>query len=62
MEPLLHYATAETEGEFAVVFAPKNGTEVYTFLLRFPTERQYEYSFAGEMIRNSFWSVGVPMG
>lgn len=62
MEPLLRYATAETEGEYAIVFAPKNSGEVFTFTLRFPPERQYEYSFIGEMIRNSFWCAGVPMG
>ena len=61
MEPLLHYASAETLGEYALVVAPGNGT-VYTFILSFPMERQYEYSFVGEMIRNSFWCLGVPLG
>ncbi len=62
MEPMLRYATAETAGEYAIVFAPKGSGEVFTFTMRFPAERQYEYSFIGEMIRNSFWCVGVPMG
>ena len=61
LEPLLHYASAETQGEYALVVAPANGT-VYTFLLSFPTERQYEYSFVGEMIRNSFWCQGDSLG
>ena len=62
MEPMLRYATAETAGEYAIVFAPKGSGEVFTFTMRFPTEHQWEYSFIGEMIRNSFWCVGVPMG
>ena len=62
MEPMLRYATAETSGEYDIVFAPKGSGEVFTFTMRFPAERQYEYSFIGEMIRNSFWCVGVPMG
>ena len=62
MEPALHYASAETPGEYTVLIAPENGNEIFTLTLRFPQERQYECSFIGEMIRNSFWCEGVPMG
>ena len=62
MEPLLHYASAEGEGEYALVCAPAGSANVYTFILRFPAEREYEYIFIGEMIRNSFWCVGDSVG
>ncbi len=62
MEPRLHYASAEYAGEYTVMFAPDNGDAVYTIRLAFPAELQYEYSFYGEIIRNSFWFAGEPMG
>jgi len=62
MEPSLYYFTGETAGEYVFCVAPENTATVHLLTMTFPAERQYEFSFYGEIIRNSFWCEGLGNG
>ncbi len=56
------YFTGETDGEYTICFANEYSDSVYLLTLTFPAERQAEFSFYGEIIRNSFYGYGLAMG
>ncbi len=62
MEPALSYFTAETDGAYALYICPEASGTLRVLTLTFPGERQYEFSFYGEIIRNSFWCEGMGLG
>ncbi|MBR0408079.1 MAG: hypothetical protein IJI53_08585 [Clostridia bacterium] len=51
-----------TEGSYTLVIASEEMPRVYTITLTFPAERQAEYTFYGEIIRNSLNVWGVSNG
>ena len=58
MEPALGYFTGETDGAYLLCVCPEGTESIRELTLTFPGERQYEFSFYGEIIRNSFWCEG----
>ena len=62
MEPALYHFTAETDGTYALYVYPEGAENMRIITLTFPAERQFEFSFYGEIIRNSFWCEGIGMG
>lgn len=62
VEADLNYFTGETAGEYTLLIAPEDGAYVYRVTLTFPAERQAEFSFYGEIIRNSFGGDGLANG
>ena len=62
MEPALSYVTMETEGSVTLLFAPDGSPDTCTLTLSFPPERQEEFSFYAEILRNTFWLEGFPAG
>lgn len=62
MEPALSHFTAETDGQYVLYVCPENTDQMRVLTLTFPSERQYEFSFYGEIIRNSFWCEGIGLG
>ena len=62
MEPQLSYFTGETDGAYTFVVCPDGAESMRVLTLTFPSERQYEFSFYGEIIRNSFWCEGMGLG
>ncbi|MBQ8081333.1 MAG: hypothetical protein IJ240_05475 [Clostridia bacterium] len=54
--------TGETSGEYTICFAPEGVDTVRLLTLSFPAERQDEFSFYGEIIRNAFWCDGLGNG
>ncbi len=47
------------EGEYSLTVFTEGTGSLYALTLRFPAERQAEYAFYAEMIRNSFivWEI-----
>ena len=62
MEPALGHFTAETDGAYVLYICPEGADVMRVITLTFPGERQYEFTFYGEIIRNSFWCEGIGMG
>lgn len=62
VEADMGYFTGETDGEYTICFATEDNDSVYRLTLTFPAERQAEFSFYGEIIRNSFYGYGLAMG
>ena len=62
MEPDLSYFTAETDGMYVMYVVPEEADSLHVLTLTFPSERQYEFSFYGEIIRNSFYCEGMGLG
>ena len=62
MEPALYHFTAETDGQYVLYVCPENADAMRVITLTFPRERQYEFSFYGEIVRNSFWCEGIGLG
>ena len=62
MEPVLYHFTAETYGAYVMYVYPEGAEAMRIITLTFPEERQYEFSFYGEIIRNSFWCEGIGLG
>ena len=62
MEPGLYYFTAETDGAYVMYVWPESSDTLRIITLTFPSERQYEFSFYGEIIRNSFYCEGMGLG
>lgn len=62
MEPALSHFTAETDGAYVLYVWPEGADTLHVVTLTFPPERQYEFSFYGEIIRNSFYCEGMGLG
>ena len=62
MEPALSHFTAESDGAYVLYVCPEESDTMRIITLTFPSERQYEFSFYGEIIRNSFYCDGMGMG
>lgn len=62
VEADLGYFTGEAAGEYTLCIAPENAGYAYRIVLTFPAERQAEFSFYGEIIRNSFGGDGLADG
>ena len=62
VEPELNHFTAETDGAFVLAVWPEGSDALRLITLTFPSERQYEFSFYGEIIRNSFYCDGMGLG
>ncbi len=62
MEAELYNFTAETDGAFVMYVWPEESEAMRIITLTFPSERQYEFSFYGEIIRNSFYCDGMGLG
>ena len=62
MEPGLFYFTGETDGAYVIYVYPEASDTLRIITLTFPSERQYEFSFYGEIIRNSFYCEGMGLG
>ena len=62
MEPELGHFTAETDGAYVLYVCPEETDTLRIIILTFPNERQYEFSFYGEIIRNSFYCEGMGLG
>ena len=62
MEPGLFYFTGETDGAYVIYVYPEASDTLRIITLTFPSERQYEFSFYGEIIRNSFDCEGMGLG
>ena len=54
--------TAVSEGSYTLVIASESLARVYTVAFTFPAERQAEYEFYAEIIRNSFSVWGLANG
>ena len=61
-EPELGHFTAETDGAYIMYVWPEDSDAMRIITLTFPGERQYEFSFYGEIIRNSFYCEGMGLG
>ena len=62
MEAELGHFTAETDGAYVMYVRPEESDTLRVVTLTFPSERQYEFSFYGEIIRNSFYCEGMGLG
>ncbi|MBR5109222.1 MAG: hypothetical protein IK099_03420 [Clostridia bacterium] len=56
------FFSEETEGKYTLVFVSELKNYVYTVTMAFPAERQAEYAFYAEIIRNSLTIWGVSNG
>ncbi len=61
-ERLYDAFTSTAEGEFIMVVTADEYPWTYTVAMTFPAERQAEYAFYGEIIRNSFVVWGLSNG
>ena len=61
-EPWNGQFTVEQEGLYIICYANDDMDLAYVLTLQFPAERQMEYTFCGEIIRNSFYAAGMPVG
>ena len=62
MVPDLSYFPAEPAGADVIFVCPEEADVMRVITLTFPSERQYEFSFYGEIIRNSFYCDGMGLG